>query len=105
MPEVEAEPREIPQVTDELLAELEFRYADPRECRVCSAPLTVGDTKNWKMSCTSDAASPFLRQQEAAGVTWKQAMEHYNESIMYNPPEGDVRVIALIHEIRRLREL
>ena len=48
MPEVEAEPREIPQVTDELLAELEFRYADPRACRVCSAPLTVGDTKNWK---------------------------------------------------------
>ena len=89
---------EIPPVTDELLAALEFRYADPRACRVCGAPLEVGDSRGMKMSCTSDAASPLRYRYEAAGVTWKDALDHWSESTMYNPPDGDVRVLALVAE-------
>jgi hypothetical protein len=93
---------EVP-VTDEILEELEFRYAVPRVCRVCGAPLRVGDSKDMKMSCTSDAASPYSAVHEAAGATWKEALDHWQESTLYNPAEGDLRVIALVAEVRRLR--
>ena len=96
---------ELPPVTDELLAALEFRYASPRVCRVCGAPLQVGDTRGMKMTCTSDAASPLRYRYEAAGVTWKDALDHWSESTMYNPPDGDTRVLALVAEVRRLRAL
>jgi hypothetical protein len=89
-------------VTDELLAELEFRYAVPRACRVCGAPLQVADTKDMKMSCASNAASPYRYKHEPAGATWKEALDHYQASVMYNPPDGDLRVIALVAEVRRL---
>jgi len=97
--------RELPEVTEELLAALEFRYADPRVCRVCGAPVELANSDGMKMTCTSDAASPFRSRQEAAGVDWKQALDHYGESTMWNPPAGDLRVIALVREVRRLREL
>lgn len=97
-------PRELPAVTDELLAAMEFRYADPRVCRVCGALLHLADTRGMKMTCTSDAASPLRNRHEAAGATWKEALDHYQESVLYNPPGGDVRVLALVAEIRRLRE-
>jgi hypothetical protein len=94
----------IGKVTEELLAALEFRYAQPRVCRVCGAPLQVADSRGMKMTCTSDAASPVRAKHEAAGVTWKQALDHYEQSTMYDPPDGDPRVLALIAEVRRLRE-
>lgn len=94
---------ELPAVTDELLDAMAFRYADPRICRVCGAPLQLADTKGMKMTCTSDAASPLSSKHEAAGATWKEALDHYQDSTMYNPPDGDVRVLALIAEVRRLR--
>jgi hypothetical protein len=94
---------ELPEITDELLDVMEFRYNEPRTCVVCNAPLTLVDTKGMKMACTSDAASPFRWKHEPAGATWKQALDHWNESVMYNPPHGDLHVIALIAEIRRLR--
>lgn len=97
--------RTLPPVTEELLAALEFRYAVPRCCRVCGAPLQVGDSRGMKMTCTSDAASPYTSVHEAAGVTWKEALHHWQESMMYNPPDGDVHVLALVAEVRRLREL
>jgi hypothetical protein len=95
--------RELPPVTDELLAALEFRYAVPRCCRVCGAPLEVGDSRGMKMSCTSDAASPV--KNPLSSGTWRQALDHWQESTMYNPPDGDVHVLALVAEVRRLREL
>jgi hypothetical protein len=94
------EVRDLPDVTPYLLDELEFRYADPRVCRACGAPLQVGDSRGMKMTCTSDAASAFKSRHEAAGVTWKQAMDHWQESTMYNPPEGDRRVVALVRAYR-----
>lgn len=96
-------PDSLPEVTGELLAELELRYAVPRCCRVCGAPLQVADTRGMKMACTSDAASPLRGKHEAAGATWKEALDHYNDSVMYDPPEGDRRVLALVAEVRRLR--
>jgi hypothetical protein len=92
----------LPPVTEELLTALEFRYADPRVCRVCGAPLQLADTKGMKMTCTSDAASPYTSVHEAAGATWKEALHHWSESTLYNPPDGDLRVIALVAEVRRL---
>ena len=94
---------ELPEVTDELLAALAFRYAEPRACPVCGAPLHVVDSRGMKMTCTSDAASPYKDKYEAAGVTWKEASNHWHDSIMYNPPPGDLRVVALVAEIRKLR--
>lgn len=97
---------ELPDVTGELLAALEYRYADPRVCRVCGAPLqvtSVGGRDGVKMACTSDAASPMKYRYEAADVTWKQALDHWSESTEYNPPDGDVRVLAVVAEVRRLR--
>lgn len=96
--------RELPEVTSELLAALEFRYAVPRCCRRCGAPLEVGDSRGVKMICTSDAASPLRARYERAGVTWQQALDHWRESTMYDPPDGDARVLALVAEVRRLRE-
>jgi hypothetical protein len=93
----------LPPVSDYLLDELEFRYAVPRCCRVCGAPLAVGDSRGMKMSCTSDAASP-AKYRPAGGVAWREAMDHWQESTMYNPPDGDVRVLALVAEVRRLRK-
>jgi hypothetical protein len=95
---------ELPEVTDELLDALEFRYAEPRACRVCGEPLHVVDSRGMKMTCTSDAASPYRDKYEAAGVTWKEASDHWHESTTYNPPPGDLRVIALVAEIRKLRQ-
>ena len=95
---------ELPvEITDELLAALEFRYAEKPVCRVCGALLEVGDSRGMKMTCTSDAASPLRYRQEAAGVTWQEALHHWEESTQYNPPPGDVRVLALVAEVRRLR--
>ena len=94
---------DLPVITDELLAALEFRYAEPRVCRVCGEPLRLADTRGMKMTCTSDAASPLRNRHEAAGATWKQALDHYQESTMYDPPDGDPRVIALVAEVRKLR--
>jgi len=93
----------LPEVTPDLLDQLEFRYAVPRCCRVCRAPLQVADTRGMKMTCTSDAASPLRNRHEAAGASWKEALDHWNESTMYDPPDGDSRVLALVAEIRRLR--
>jgi hypothetical protein len=93
----------LPPVTDRLLDGLEFRYAVPRCCRVCGAPLQVADSKDTKMTCTSDAASPYRDRHTAAGATWKEALDHYQESTMYNPPAGDAAVLALVAEYRRLR--
>ena len=93
----------LPEVTDYLLDALEFRYAEPRVCRVCGAPLDVVDSRGMKMVCSSDAASPFRDKHEAAGATWKEASDHWHESTMYNPPPGDLRVLALVTEVRRLR--
>jgi hypothetical protein len=92
------------KVTEYLLDELAFRYADPRVCRVCGAELQLADTKGMKYTCASDAASPLRTRHEPAGATWKQALDHYQESTLYNPPEGDRRVVALVAEVRRLRE-
>jgi hypothetical protein len=100
-----SDPPATDPVTDDLLAALEFRYADPRVCRVCGAALQVGDSRGMKMSCSSDAASPYRNRYEAAGATWKEALDHWNESIMYDPPEGDKHIIALVREVRRLRAL
>lgn len=96
---------EVPvEITDELLTNLEFRYAEKPVCRVCGALLEVGDSRGMKMSCTSDAASPLRSRHEAAGVTWREALDHWQESTQYNPPPGDPRVLALVAEVRRLRE-
>jgi hypothetical protein len=92
------------EVTDELLAALEFRYAVPRCCRVCGASLQLADTKDMKYTCTSDAASPFRDKHEAAGATWQEALAHYQDSAMYRPPDGDLRVLALVAEFRSLRD-
>jgi len=94
---------DLPEVTDELLAGVEWRYAVPRCCRVCGAPLQLADTKGMKMTCTSDAASPFASRHGAAGVTLSQALDHWQESTLYDPPDGDKRVLALAAEVRRLR--
>lgn len=94
---------DVPEVTEYLLDELAFRYAVPRCCRVCAAPLQVADSRGMKMTCTSDAASPLTIKHEAAGATWKEARDHYAESTLYDPPDGDWRVLALVAEVRRLR--
>jgi hypothetical protein len=94
-------PSELPDVTDELLTVLAFRYACPRVCRICGAPLEVVNSQGMKMACTSDAAST-LKNPLSSG-TWRQALDHYRQSEMYDPPEGDVRVLALIAEFRRLK--
>jgi hypothetical protein len=93
----------LPPVTDRLLDELEFRYAVPRCCRVCGAPLQMSDSKGMKMTCTSDAASPLRGKYEPAGATWKEALDHWQASVLYNPPDGDARVLALVAEVRLLR--
>lgn len=92
------------EVTDELLAALEFRYAEPRVCRVCGALLEVANSQGMKMACSSDAASPFKSKHEPAGATWKEALQHYQDSAMYDPPDGDKRVLALVAEFRSLRD-
>jgi len=94
---------ELPEVTAYLLDTLEWRYAVPRCCRVCGAPLEVADSRGMKMTCTSDAASPLRSLHEAAGVTLPQALDHWQESTLYDPPDGDRRVLALVAEVRRLR--
>lgn len=94
----------LPPVTEELLRGMEWRYAVPRCCRVCGAALQVSDSRGMKMTCTSDAASPLRGKHEAAGATWKQAMDHWQDSTLYDPPEGDLRVLALVAEVRRLRK-
>lgn len=99
-----SEPASLPEVTDELLKALEFRYAVPRCCRVCGAPLQLADTRGMKMTCTSDAASPFRDRHEAAGATWQEALDHYQTSTLLDPPDGDPAVLAVIAEVRRLRE-
>ena len=96
---------ELPVVTDELLDALAFRYAEPRVCRICGAELTLVDTQGMKYACTSDAASPYKNRHEPAGATWQEALHHWQDSTMYNPPHGDLRVIALIAEIRKLRHI
>jgi hypothetical protein len=101
----ETSKQELPPVTEELLTALEFRYAVPRCCRVCGAPLSVADSRGMKMTCDSDAASPYTAVHEAAGATWKEALDHWAESTLYNPPDGDLHVLALVAEVRRLREL
>jgi len=101
---VTAEKPELPPVTAHLLAELEWRYAVPRCCAVCGAPLQVSDSRGMKMTCTSDAASPLTSVHEAAGATWKEALDHWQESTLYNPPDGDRAVLALVAEVRRLRK-
>ena len=40
------------EVTEELLAALEFRYAEPPRCRACGSPLQVADSRGMKMTCT-----------------------------------------------------
>jgi hypothetical protein len=95
--------QELPQVTDNLLDTLEYLYADPQACRVCGAPLVLADSQGMKYACTSDAASPYRNKHEAAGVTWRQAFDHYNDSVRYNPGRGDVHVLAVVAEVRRLR--
>lgn len=99
-----SETPDLPEVTGELLAGMEWRYSDPRACRVCGMPLELVDSRDMKMACPSGAASPFRRDQEAAGVTSGQAMTHYSESTLWNPPPGDARVLALVAEVRRLRK-
>lgn len=94
----------LPPVTDEMLARLEWRYAVPRACRVCGTPLELMDTRGMKMACPSKAASPFTRDQEEAGVTRAQAMTHYSGSTVWDPSPGDVFVLALAAEVRRLRK-
>jgi hypothetical protein len=96
---------ELPEVTEALLDALAFRYADPRVCRVCGAPVELVDTKDMKYACTSDAASMFRDRQAAAGVTWREALDHRIASELYNPPDGDLRVLAVVAEVRRLRAL
>jgi hypothetical protein len=98
--------QELPEVTEELLAAMEWRYAEPRSCRVCGAPLTIGSSGGpggIRMSCSSDAASPLKYKHEAAGATWKEALDHWRDSTVYNPTDGDQRVLALVAEVRRLR--
>lgn len=95
----------LPRLTDELLKGIEWRYAVPRVCRVCGAPLQLADTQGMKMTCTSDAASPFRRAHEAAGATRAQAMIHYSASTLWNPPDGDKRVLALAAAFRAVRKL
>lgn len=94
----------VPPVTEELLTGLEWRYAVPRCCQVCGAPLQVSDSRGLKMTCTSDAASPLRTRHEPAGATWREALDHWRDSTLYNPPEGDRRVLALVAEVRRLQE-
>lgn len=91
------------EITDDLLAMLEWRYAEEPVCRVCGALLSVSDSRGMKMTCTSDAASPLRGRQKAAGVTWREAQRHWEDSTQYNPPPGDARVLALVAEVRRLR--
>src|SRR6185437_4379417 len=79
---------ELPEVTAYLLDTLEWRYAVPRCCRVCGAPLEVADSRGMKMTCTSDAASPLRSLHAAAGVTLPQALDHWQESTLYDPPDG-----------------
>lgn len=95
--------QELPQVTDNLLDTLAYLYADPRVCQVCGAPLALADSQGMKYACTSDAASPLRGKYEAAGMTWRQAFDHYNDSVRHNPGRGDVRVLAVVAEVRRLR--
>jgi hypothetical protein len=92
------------EITDELLTALEFRYAEKPLCRVCGAELSVADSRGMKMTCTSPAASPFRSKHQAAGVTWQEALRHWEASTQYDPPPGDWRVLALVAEVRRLRE-
>ena len=93
----------LPGVTDELLAWLAWRYAVPRCCRVCGAPLQVVNSDGMKMACTSDAASP-LKNPLGSG-TWRESFDHYQASVLYDPPDGDTAVLALTAEVRRLREV
>jgi hypothetical protein len=93
----------LPGVTGELLAALAWRYAVPRCCRVCGAPLVMVNSGERRYACTSDAASP-LKNPLRSG-TWRQALDHWNESVMYDPPPGDPAVLALVAEVRRLREV
>lgn len=40
---------------------------------------------------------------ETAGVTRKEALDHYREPVLCSPPDGYKRVLALAAEVRRLR--
>jgi hypothetical protein len=101
------EEAELPRLTDELLRSIEWRYAVPRSCRVCGAPLRVGSSGlgGIRMGCSSDAASPLKYKHEPAGATWQEALRHWEESVLYNAPEGDLRVIALAKAFRGVRKL
>lgn len=94
----------LPPVTEELLKGLEWRYSVPRCCRVCGAALQVSDSHGMTMTCTSNAASPLRSRHEPAGATWKEALDHWQDSTLWNPPEGDLRVLTLVAEVRRLRK-
>jgi hypothetical protein len=62
------------------------------------------DTRGMKMACPSDGASSFTARHTRAGVTWLQAIEHYDASVRYGPPPGDSLVVQLVREVRRLRQ-
>lgn len=93
----------LPEVTGEMLDALEYRYADPPRCAVCEEHLKLMDARGMKYACPSDAASPLAGRHEKAGVTSKEALDHYRNSVRYGPPPGDPAVIALVAEVRRLR--
>jgi|HubBroStandDraft_3_1064219.scaffolds.fasta_scaffold447786_2 hypothetical protein len=94
---------DLPAVTGELLDWLARRYAVPRCCRVCGAPLKVVNSGGMKMACTSDAASPLANPLRSG--TWRDALDHYQASVLFSPPRGDPAVLALVAEVRRLREV
>jgi hypothetical protein len=105
LPHGPLEQPELPEVTGRLLAWLEFRYAVPRCCRVCGAPLQVVNSAGRTMACTSAAASPIRNRHEPAGATWQEALRHWDASVLHGPPGGDADVLALVAEVRRLREV
>jgi hypothetical protein len=96
------------QITDEVLAELERRYASwqPRPCRICGAPLKMVDSgASWrgvgaKYACTSPEADAV----NSAPGSYDRALAHYQGSRTDAPSlTGDARVLALVAEVRRLR--
>jgi hypothetical protein len=83
--------------------EIDYTWADPPPCRICSQPLqmtdTGGENGRARFACTSVDARLLGKDRDA----FKRALRHYHESQWQQPRQQDQRVVAVIRELRELR--
>jgi hypothetical protein len=91
-------------LTGDELDELEARYSwvEPPPCRCCLQPLeqaNSGGSSPATYACSSQEA----RLIGKTGIAFEVAKEHYVASKWQQPWKDDLRVVAVIQELRDLR--